>query len=252
MRFPPTIVALLLLAAALPGRAQPVEGGPATVQRKLFTMSDRWETGIAFSTALNTSLVDQYGALASISYHPNEWADVGFDALVNSTRLSGLAQQVRSNLPARTTTAGAPLVRDEIAHADQLRVALLGTGRIAPIYGKLNLASELTLHFQAFVLAGGGVAQVRHESVNLCAVSGTAACPPDGFQSSDSFKPVGQVGAGMRFYFGQRFSLRAELRAFLLPASYRRGADLTVAGSGSDRRYLGVVSTLGLGASALF
>jgi outer membrane beta-barrel protein len=248
MRIACGFLALLLSSAALPARG---EDAPA-LQRRTFTMSHRWETGLAFTTALNTALVDSSGALASISYHPNEWLDYGADALVAATGLSALAQQVRTNLPARTTSGGTPVVRDEITDADQIRGALLGTARIAPFYGKLNLASEIALHFQAFVLGGGGAALIRHESVNLCSVPGASACPAGAFESSGALRPVGQVGGGMRFYFGDRFSVRAEVRAFLYPATYVRGADLTVPGSGSERRYLGLLTTLGLGASALF
>jgi hypothetical protein len=39
--------------------------------------------------------------------------------------------------------------------------------RVAPIYGKLNLAGELPVHFQAFLTFGAGAALLRHESVNL-------------------------------------------------------------------------------------
>jgi outer membrane beta-barrel protein len=251
MRIACGIVAVSLSVASAAARA---DDGPDAnrVQRKLFTMSHRWETGLAFTTALNTALVDDSGALASLSYHPNEWLDYGVDALVAATGLSGLAQQVRANLPARTTSSGAPLVRDEITDADQMRAALLGTARIAPIYGKLNLASELALHFQAFVLGGGGAALVRHESINLCSTPGAGACPAGAFATSNALRPVAQLGGGMRFYFGQRFSVRAEVRAFLYPATYVRGADLTVPGSGTGQRYLGLLTMLGLGASTLF
>jgi outer membrane beta-barrel protein len=245
MRILSGIVALLLSSSALADEA------PA-LQRRQFTMSQRWETGLAFVTALNTALVDSSGALASVTYHPNEWLDYGADALVAATGLSTLAQQVRASLPARTTSAGMPVVRDEITGADQMRGALLGTARIAPFYGKLNLASEFAVHFQAFVLGGGGAALLRHESVNLCSVPGAAACPAGAFESSSALRPVGQLGGGMRFWFGQRFSVRADVRAFLYPATYVAGADLTAPGSGTERRYLGLITMLGLGASTTF
>jgi outer membrane beta-barrel protein len=116
----------------------------------------------------------------------------------------------------------------------------------------LSLAAELPVHFQAFLLAGAGAASFRHESVNLCATPGDGPCAPGEYQTSTSVKPVGEVGGGLRFYLGQRWSLRTEVRAFLYPATVLRGADLTQPGTGTTARYLGVVTTLGLGASALF
>jgi outer membrane beta-barrel protein len=223
------------------------------VQGKLYQVSRRWELGVTFGTALNTSLVDQYGGLLSISYHPNEWVDVGVDVLGNRTSFSGLSGQIRDKLPPRTNPGtGRPNTGDEIEGADQMRGGALVMARIAPIYGKLNLAAELPVHLQAFLLAGAGAAVFKHESVNLCASPGDAACASGDYQTSRSLKPVGEVGGGLRFYLGQRWSVRTEVRAFLYPASVLRGANLTQPGTGTSARYLGLVTTLGLGASALF
>ena len=184
----PSRIFLLFAAAsiaALPARGEDAvmgPGGPApTVRGKLYQVSRRWEVGFAFTTALNDSLVDQYGGLLSISYHPNEWMDVGGD-----------------------------------------------------------------------LLAGAGGAAFRHESVNLCGAPGDGACAPADYQSATSLKPIGELGAGMRVYLGQRWSLRAELRGFFYPATVLRGADLTQPGTGTSASYLGTFTTLVLGASALF
>jgi outer membrane beta-barrel protein len=122
--------------------------------------------------------------------------------------------------------------------------------RIAPIYGKFNLASELPVHFQAFLLGGAGAGQVRRESVNLCADPGTGACQT--FQTSETVTGVGLVGAGFRFYLGQRWSLRTEVRGYLFRSSYKRGNDLTDPSSGATRHYLAAIATFGGGLSFLF
>lgn len=254
---PGPILLLFALFGATAARAGESVYGPAappaSVQGKLHQMSRRWELGVALGAALNSSLVDQYGGLVSLSYHPNEWADVGVDVLANRTSLTGLSGQIRQGLPSRTNpTSGQPNTGDEISGADQMRTGALVMARVAPIYGKLSLAAELPVHFQAFLLAGAGAASFRHESVNLCATPGDAPCPQGDYQISTSVKPVGEVGGGLRFYLGQRWSLRTEARAFLYPATVLRGADLTQPGTGTTARYLGVVTTLGLGASALF
>jgi outer membrane beta-barrel protein len=258
-RRPTPIVSFLAFccAAASAARAGEVvygpDGAPTVVQRKLHTMSNRWEAGLTLGAALNSSLVDHYGGVFSVTYHPNEWADFGVDMVANYTRLSGLGAQVREQLPPRTNPqTGAANSGDDLQDADQMRGAVLAVGRVAPIYGKLNLASEASVHFQAYGLAGAGVGLFRHESVDLCASPGSAVCPADSFARSTAAKPVGEVGAGMRFYLSQAFSVRAELRAFLHPASVVRGADLTRPGTGTTERYLGVLTVVGLGASALF
>jgi outer membrane beta-barrel protein len=250
-----TSILLAALCVATTATASDVvygpDGAPTVVQHKLHTMSDRWEAGLTLGTALNSSLVDHYGGLLDITYHPNEWADFGVELGANYTQLSGLGNEVRSQLPPRANPrTGTPNFGDDLRGADQMRGALLGLVRIAPIYGKFNLASEASVHFQVYGLAGAGVGMFRHDSLDLCSAAGTSSC--DSFASETSTHPVGELGAGMRFYLSRNISLRTELRAFLHPATVVRGADLTQPGTGSTDRYLGVLTVLGVGASALF
>ena len=69
------LAALLIAVAFGAGKAARAEdtiygpdGAPTVVQRKLHTMTGRWEAGLAGGIALNTSLVNQYATLLSISY----------------------------------------------------------------------------------------------------------------------------------------------------------------------------------------
>jgi outer membrane beta-barrel protein len=244
-------VALSATAARAADVVYGPDGAPTVVQRKLHTMSGRWEAGLTLGTALNASLVDHYGGLLSVTYHPNEWADFGVELGANYTRLSGLGQEVRNGLPPRANpNTGTPNHGDDLRDADQMRGAVLAMGRVAPIYGKFNLFSEMTVHFQAYALAGAGVGMFRHDSLDLCAAPGTGAC--GSFASETATRPLGEIGAGMRFYLTRRISLRTELRAFLHPATVVRGADLTEPGTGSTDHYLGILTMLGFGASALF
>jgi outer membrane beta-barrel protein len=246
------LTALALLTCASAARAEDViygpDGAPTVVQRKLYVMSNKWEVGLAGTIALNTALVDQYGGLLTVAYHPNEWFDVGADILGQHTALSTLAQNVRLDLRARTKT---PL-KDEFANDSQLQFAGLLTGRLAPIYGKFNLAGEASIHFQAFLLAGAGVGAMHRESVNLCQDPGTGVCADGHFQTSDSLKPIGQVGGGFRFYFGQKVSFRAEARGLFFGAEYKEGNDLTLPSSGSEKSYLAAIVNFDCGISLLF
>jgi outer membrane beta-barrel protein len=257
MRLSPiSLVCAAICASALPARGEELSSTPsvpAGVQGRLYTMSHRWEVGVGFLTAVNASLVDQAGGVLSITYHPTDSSDFGVELLANRTSFSDLSGQIRGSLPARSSAlTGEPNTGDEISGVDQLRYGALAVARVAPIYGKVNLAGELAVHFQAYLLAGAGAAAFRHESLNLCASPGTSACAPGDFQTSTSVKPLGEAGAGMRFYLGQRWSLRAELRGFVFPATYLRNADLTQPGTGTPSRYLGFIATVGAGVSALF
>jgi len=257
MRLSPiSLSCVVICASALPALGEQVSATPpipAGVQGKLYAMSHRWEVGVGFLTAVSSSLVDQTGGVLSITYHPNEWSDFGLELLANRTTFSDLSGQIRGSLPARSSAlTGQPNTGDEISGVDQLRRGALAVARVAPIYGKVNLAGELAVHFQAYLLAGAGAASFSHESLNLCATAGSSACAPGDFQTSTSVEPVGEAGAGMRFYLGQRWSLRGEIRGFLFPATYLRNADLTQPGTGTPSRYIGFTATVGAGVSALF
>jgi outer membrane beta-barrel protein len=251
----------LSLLAALAGGARaegPViygpDGAPTVVQNKLYTMTGRLELGFSAATAFNGALVDHYGASLELTHHSNEWLDFGGELLGNYAALSGLADQVRDKLPARgDSTTHKGNINDEIANTAQLRAGALGLIRLAPFYGKFNLASEASIHFQAYGSLGLGAGLFHHESVNLCATSnsGSGACP-NGYLTSDALRPMGTVAAGLRFYLGERWSIRSELRVNLFPDTVREGADLTVPSSGTDRTYIGVLTMFALGISRLF
>jgi outer membrane beta-barrel protein len=250
------LLALALLGPRSAAAAEVVygpDGAPTVVQNKLHAMSGRFELGGRLALALNTSLVDQLGGLISVSYHPNEWLDYGGELLLHYTQLSGLANDIRSQLPARyDVTTNKDVVGSELSNSGQLRLGALAAARLAPLYGKLNLASELAVHFQAYGLFGLGVAQVHKESVNLCAVAGRSPCPAGSFQVTDGFKPLGELGVGLRFYLGDKWSTTVEVRSYLFPASQRQDADLTNPASGTDAAGLGLVTDLALGLSHLF
>jgi outer membrane beta-barrel protein len=227
------------------------DGAPTVVQHKLHTMTGRWEVGLNVGTVLNTPLIDSSGLVLDASYHPNEWLDFGAELMGNLTGLSQLSENVRFDLchtppDCRTATSH----KDELQNDNQLRLGAFAIGRLAPIYGKFNLAAELPVHFQAYLLGGFGGAAVHRESINLCAQPGTTACTA--FQSTDAFKPVGEVGFGFRFYLGQSWSLRTEVRAYLFGSSYKTDNDLTVPSSGTPQSYVALIATASGGVSFLF
>jgi outer membrane beta-barrel protein len=238
-------------AAHAEGAVYGPDGAPTVVQHKLHTMTSRWEVGLSAGTAINTALVSASGLILDLSYHPNEWFDFGGEILANLTGLSQLSQNIRFDL-CRTAAncRSATQHKDELSNDNQLRYGAFAVGRLAPIYGKFNLAAELPVHFQAYLLGGAGGALVHRESVNLCAEGGSAACTA--YQSTDAFKPAGEFGGGFRFYLGQRWSLRTEVRAYLFRSSYKKDNDLTVPSSGAPQGYLALVATVAGGVSFLF
>jgi outer membrane beta-barrel protein len=257
---PELLIPLLLIFCGAAARAEDViygpDGAPTVVQHKLYTMTSRWEVSLLFDAALNTALVDQLGGVLGVSYHPNEWLDVGVEGLFNRTALSSLALNVRADLRARTASSNHcssppyPGCKDEFANDNQMRFGGFGVARLSPIYGKFNLASEVKVHFQAFLLGGAGVAGIHRESVNLCNQAGAGTCTD--FQSSDATRFTGLVGGGFRFYLAQRFSLTTEVRGYFFSSSYKEANDLTVPSTGNPKNYFAGIATFDAGISILF
>jgi outer membrane beta-barrel protein len=250
----PMLAAALATLATGARAAEPVvygpDGAPTVVQNKLYTMTGRFELGFTAGLALNAALVDHYGGALSFTYHPNEWFDFGLEGAGNYTQLSNFAiQEVRGKMVA---TRSGDLPFEELANAAQMRFAGTAVARLAPFYGKFNLASELKVHFQAYGLLGAGAGLFHHESVNFCQVPGTTACPADQYFKYDDTRPVGQLGLGLRFYLSDRMSLRTELRVYMYPDKYRENANATQPNSGDDKSYLGVLSMFSAGLSTVF
>lgn len=248
--------ALTLLAAVAARAQQPLygpDGAPTVVQHKRFPLTGRWETSLLLATSVGSALTDQTGLVLQQRYHPNEWLDIGVDALLQRTSLSGLVDQIRARLPPRVDPAtSAPNVASELSRGSQLRSGALAAARLAPIYGKLDLAGEVAVHFQAFLLAGVGIGAVHHESVNLCAVAGSAPCQPGQYQTWDALKPLFDAGLGMRFWASDHVTFELQLRAHAYPDSYKEQNDLTDPASGVRRNYLAVLTTAGAGLSVLY
>jgi outer membrane beta-barrel protein len=246
--------AALALALLVPGAARAGEvvygpdGAPTVVQNKLHPMTGLWEVGGRLVTALNPAYVQHTGGMLSITYHPNESVDLGVDLLGNLARVSDLASRIRENLPTSTALAQ---WKNELANAEQVRWGAFAVVRVAPVYGKLSLASEVALHLQAYLLAGAGVGGIHKESINLCAAS-TGNCQSGPFLTTDAVKPMGELGGGLRLYLGEKWSLLVELRELLYPTSLQVLTDPAVATSAVSKSGLGNLAELSLGLAGTF
>lgn len=144
--------------------------------------------------------------------------------------------------------------------------------RWTPIYGKINLVTELPIHFQAYLTAGGGAVGLKRESAIYCQAGlsrpaeegGTPAGRSDACgsyleESKASYAVAG--GGGLRFFINDTFMIRMELLDIAYPDEYRvdvNRADAETELPGSNPN-AGVVETgltnvlfLNLGASVVF
>jgi outer membrane beta-barrel protein len=96
----------------------------------------------------------------------------------------------------------------------------------SPLYGKVNVVSELDANLQAFVLAGAGVVGTRE----IAATVDSAPSRPSDYTLSggDPFeggvfsnpKVHGTVGIGLQVFFAGFLALRADVRGIIFPDEF--------------------------------
>lgn len=118
--------------------------------------------------------------------------------------------------------------------------------RWSPIYGKLNIVTELPIHFQAYLTAGGGMVGLEAESIVYCQAGGASECT--GFLKEERQSFAVAAGLGFRFFVTEGVGIRLELLDMMYPDEHRRNIrmqDAVAEAPGSEPRE-GTVTSAGL------
>lgn len=160
-----------------------------SVSRKLHVKDGRLELTLypLTSISLNDAFYQKMGGGAGLAYHFNEFLSAQF-MVTYSLNLEA------DNASSYTISEGTPT---NIPYAGKRTVLLNADLAWAPIYGKVSLASEWTLHFDTYVLAGFGAVGGQQEE-------------------GSSFGFGMDVGLGFRLFLSRSLALRAELKDFII------------------------------------
>ncbi|HEY0839558.1 MAG TPA: outer membrane beta-barrel domain-containing protein [Vulgatibacter sp.] len=172
-------------------RIRPVSG-------HLFLKSGRHELTPTAAMSLGDAFFSKYVVGLQYGYHLGETWMIGLNAGWAASTPSGAVTRCDSSgqgcrLPTKGDLARAPGDFGLLAGLD---VAW------APLYGKISVMAESVLHFDTYVLAGGGVMQTR-------------IAPPTGLDVEEKFTPEVHVGFGQRYVLSRRAALRLEVRDVL-------------------------------------
>jgi outer membrane beta-barrel protein len=205
----------------------------AVVRYRLYAVHGRLEASFDMALLLQSRLVDHDNFTASVAYNLAESWALELRAGYAVSQHTGLANHLAADLLARTPNGpnGQVVVVDDLSNLWEMKGNLLGGVRWAPIYGKLSLFADTSLHFQAYLWLGAGGAMLHRQSVVYCqGVSSLGAC--DSWLSEDRTALLGSGALGMRFFTGNWGALRLELRNYVFKDSYLVNVDRSVAQAG--------------------
>lgn len=215
-----TILATLLLAAVLApdfARADDVVEKVVVRNRKYRTWN-KFEINPSVGFSLTDEMTEQVNFQIGLAYNfSEEWA-VELRPGFALSDLTSVAIQSREGLRSKQGNA----VVDDFRNLWRLEWQALAMPRWTPIYGKINLATELPVHFQAYLTAGGGAVGLTKESVAYCQGAGCGE-----FLSESKATWAAAGGGGLRVFLSETFLLRLELLDIVYPDEFRTAINTT-------------------------
>jgi outer membrane beta-barrel protein len=172
------------------------------VRNRLFSVAGRWEVGANVGFSLLPKLTDHYNLNASVAVNPKDWLGIELRGGYAISRLTSLATQIQEDFFTSTSSKEA----DDAADIWRMSWNVVAGIRFQPIYGKINLMSELPIHFQFYLWVGGGVTGLTRESMVIC--PDRAAClayfdDPSlatPFATETKVSPLVSIALGFRFF----------------------------------------------------
>ncbi|HOX44619.1 MAG TPA: outer membrane beta-barrel domain-containing protein [Myxococcota bacterium] len=204
---------VLGLVAAFPAAAR--EGEPeVVVANRMFDMGGKFE--VAFSP-LTVSVFDKYtrhfGLDLGLVYYFHD--TIGIEIEGGYNYVAGW-RVLLTDIVAKSALQ-APVEKLPLTDLKYMQGYAQGGLIFSPLYGKLNLSSELAFGINLYFVAGGGVGFYKYPLRGI----GTGGHLENQLYASDmSIKGMFYFGGGVRLHALDWFSLRLEVRDQCAPDSY--------------------------------
>lgn len=226
--------------------------GPSreVVQERLYVFDGRFDLSLMGGVAMNPKLIDHYAFLLRPAYHLTDaWSLELVGGFVLAQERQNLTNRAREGI--RVTIFDSGDEKNEFADMGKMQWVAQAAVRWSPVYGKLNLAAEVPIHFGAYASAGGGVMGIHRESLADCE---SVVPREDGYvdyscATDSGVKPGVMLALGLRFYVSDWIAVRTEMSSFMFPDEYQ--LDLHTAEPRTVRGITNVLMFLG-GVSFIF
>ena len=223
----PALRVLPVLLAAVALLAPPLARAAATaddskvekivVRNRLHTVKGKFEVSPGVGFTLTNKLTEHTNFELGLGYNLFETFAVELRGGYALGGLTSVSEQVQTEIYADSPVIGGTAVPknatpNDFADLWQLQWQALILPRWQPIYGKLNLATEVPIHFQVFLTAGGGYVGLHRESIVYCQNGGTgrgAECAE--YLQEDRQDVAFGAGGGLRFWAYEDIQLKIEL-----------------------------------------
>ncbi len=219
------------------------------VRNRLFSVEGRWELGANVGFSILSRLTEHYNLNLSVAFNPKDWFGLEVRGGYAISRHTSLADQIQTDFFANNTISKA----NDAADLWELTAHGVLGARFQPIYGKINLMSELPVHFQFYLWVGGGVGLLKRESMVLCAQrKSTREC--ESFQVDNKVSPLVSVALGFRFFIAQQHGIKIEVRDWSYLDSFLVNVDRATGTGGTESPNAGITNLVqfDLGYSFIF
>lgn len=187
-------------------------------------------------------MTQQYNFQLGIGYNFTEQWGLDVRGGWALSDLTSVGTEARANREGKTDVEAV----DEFQDLWRLQWQALLMPRWSPIYGKLNIVTELPIHFQAYLTAGGGAVGLMQESVVYCQTGGGPECS---YLEEERQTFAVAAGLGLRFFVSEHIGLKLEFLDMMYPDQHRTGIsdrDARAQQPGTKENLEGTVTSAGL------
>lgn len=195
------------------------------VRNRLFTVDKRFELGANVGLTFLSRLTEHYTLNLSGAYNIADWLAVEARVGYAISRHMPLADQLQSDFLTNTSKSKI----DDLADMWEMTAHGIVGLRFQPIYGKINLVSDVAIHFQLYGWIGGGAALFKRESPLICTQKSGSTC--NQFFTQSQVGPVVSLALGFRFFIPttSNHSIHIEFRDWSYLDSYYQNVDRATA-----------------------
>lgn len=200
----------------------------AVVRNRLYTLAGRTEVGVHGGFSLLARLTEHTNLSGSVAYNLDEHLAIQLRAGYSLSRHTSLADQIAADFVRNTAIPSF----DDLSNLWEMKANGVIGARWSPIYAKLSLMSEVSVHLRAYLWLGLGASMLERESVVYCVEGGEGRC--DRYKTEDRVGGLVSAAVGLRVHLGGAHALGLEVRDYSFLDSFRDDINRQVALSGGE------------------